>query len=561
MKKILLVIFCGGFFAAVASAYFFFPATAKNVLKSAAAVAVKSWDDTFGTADGYLTTEITGDEFNGAASDTVENAAGENADGLETINQIDAHEVNEAPPAAPLKKKATVARAATTTGVDHVDDAVVNDAVLDQTTDEVRSPTSPLTPLPACSFAASLNQNPTHAVIVNEIAWMGSVPLAGETSAKAGNREWMELKNISGSAVDISGWRLADASQKIDIVFEKGTKIPAGGFYLLERGSASGTLPGVHEDMGYSGALVNDGGSLILFDSKCGVVDRLDAPGGWPGGDNVSKKTLERDRAGFGWHTSVSPGGTPRVENSVPPPPVTLTHIVNIAMAATTSTSASDTSTGDEAAFTATTTATTTTTTTIATTTITTTTTETTTTITTTSTTSTVQCITEATSTPTPTVTTVTSSTLVIAEIQIAGAASSDDFVKIFNSTAAAVDVGGWKLRKKSKSGADYSLRVFPPDSSVPAGGYFIWANATDGFGDAMQANVTSTETLAADNSVALFDAAGVLIDAVAWGEGTNQYVEGVPFPTNPEPNQVLKRRYVDNAIVDANDNATDFAL
>ncbi len=372
---------------------------------------------------------------------------------------------------------------------------------------------------------------------------MGSPPRADETASQA-NREWIELKNAGGAAASIAGWQLEDASGKLDIVLGNaadpagggGALIPARGFYLLERGggpAASGTLPGVDADQGYAGALSNDGDALVLFDRACNAVDRADASSGWLGGDNATKQTLERNADGYGWHTSAAAGGTPKAENSAPP-------LAAAAAVASSSGGAGSASGANAVAAPASTTTTVTAATTTAT--------------ATTTTTTTICIVAQATSTAAV-------SNLVVAEIQIAGGASDNDFVKLFNPTAAAVDVSGWKLRKKSKSGADYSLRVFPDGSAVAPGGYFAWANASGGFGGGMGADVTSTETLAADNSVALFDVSGALVDAVAWGEGAAQYVEGAAYPANPETGQVLKRKSANGAIVDTDNNADDFAL
>jgi Lamin Tail Domain len=150
---------------------------------------------------------------------------------------------------------------------------------------------------------------------------------------------------------------------------------------------------------------------------------------------------------------------------------------------------------------------------------------------------------------------------LVIVQVQIAGAASSNDFVKIFNPTNAPVDLTGWKLHKKSSTGADYSLKTFPSGLTIASGGYITWANSENGFADSISADVSSTETLSADNSVALMDPSETVIDAVAWGTGTNQYVEGDAYPTDPTANQVLIRKSSNGAVVDTDDNANDFTL
>ena len=95
----------------------------------------------------------------------------------------------------------------------------------------------------------------------------------------------------------------------------------------------------------------------------------------------------------------------------------------------------------------------------------------------------------------------------------------------------------------------------------VASGGYFTWANSEAGFADSIAANVSSTETLSADNSVALFDATGATVDQVAWGTGTNQYVEGTAYPTDPTASQVLMRQSANGALVDTDNNASDFAI
>jgi hypothetical protein len=150
---------------------------------------------------------------------------------------------------------------------------------------------------------------------------------------------------------------------------------------------------------------------------------------------------------------------------------------------------------------------------------------------------------------------------ILIATVQIAGASSSNDLVKLYNPTAASVDMSGWKLHKKSQTGADYSLKVFPTGSAIAPGQSFVWANSAGGFSDTVGANVSSTETLSADNSVALMDSTGNIIDAVAWGTGTGQYGEGPPYPTSPGANQLLSRRSSDGVMADTDNNTNDFTL
>lgn len=420
-------------------------------------------------------------------------------------------------------------------------------------------------------------------LILNEIAWMGSPPAAGETAAKASSREWIELKNISNAAVDVAGWQLLDKAGNIKIMLQSTSSalLAPGAFYLLVREGQSlptaqaNTNTDIPADLGYSGSLSNAGDQIALLDPNCTTADFLDASAGWPAGDAAMKRTLERDGDGIDWHTSTQPGGTPRAENSEPPhynvsvsmtgngtgvvtstpagiscgftcqgsyladtkltftaipdtgsmfngwsgachgSSVQCTFIVTSSVALTadfepippkisfsvptdpdvasqtpatpvasstpiaTSTAPSS---GDTQAGTTSSTATT--------------------------------PIGSASSTAAP---------VRIAEVQISGASSSNDYVKLFNATGAAVDMSGWRLHKKSSTGTDYSLKTFPTGATILPGGYFVWANSSGGFADSIDANVSSTETLAAENSAVLMDATGAIVDQASWGTGSNQ--------------------------------------
>lgn len=94
---------------------------------------------------------------------------------------------------------------------------------------------------------------PPQAVVINEIAWMGTT-----TSA---NDEWIELLNTTAAPVDLTGWTLAadDGTPSISL----SGSIPAGATYLLERTDDT-TVPGVAADLIHTaGALGNDGENLI----------------------------------------------------------------------------------------------------------------------------------------------------------------------------------------------------------------------------------------------------------------------------------------------------------
>ena len=153
-------------------------------------------------------------------------------------------------------------------------------------------------------------------------------------------------------------------------------------------------------------------------------------------------------------------------------------------------------------------------------------------------------------------------SSLLFYEIQISGGTgmTDHDFLRIYNPNTAAVDVGGWRLKKKSKTGTESSIRVIPDGVSIGPGGTLIWANSKDNFAVTLNAGISSTATLSGDNSIALFDKDGGLVDAVAWGEGVNQYIEGVAYPVNPEGGQILRRKTAGQVLQDTNNNSADFS-
>ena len=151
-------------------------------------------------------------------------------------------------------------------------------------------------------------------VIFNEIAWMGGI--------NSSNDEWIEMRNISGSEIDLAGWQILSKSDNIKIVFSGGQtsanavqpRVLSGGFFLLERMDDE-SAPGVKADFIYTGALKNSEETIYLFDENCRLQDIVAVGSDWPAGDNSSKRTMER-RQDFDWQTSANAGGTPKTGNS-----------------------------------------------------------------------------------------------------------------------------------------------------------------------------------------------------------------------------------------------------
>jgi hypothetical protein len=601
-----------GFFGAAFLWYSFSPVTAKNFVAGAGGAATQTWSEIVsgGVAQNKQSEIVIDDN----SSDTIQENIASVATATNTPSELekstpdDLSAVVDGGDDVSLAPSTSSPSSAMSSDQDPSSDQEVVVAPIITT-----ASSSPLPTTPSCSFsfpsasvvAPAAIPPLSRQIIFNEIAWMGS--------PGASTGEWMEIKNVSGSDVDLSGWELLNASGKIKILFATGDDISAGGLMLLARTNTTFST-GVAPQKTYSGDLRNAGDDLALIDASCGVSDFLAASSaGWPAGNNTTKQTMERDADGIGWHTSVSPGGTPGKENGVPPPPVLYkvsisfegsgsatvasspsgmtcvaecvgnyasgTKItLSVIPAASTAfvgwsgtcygqtkcalTLAGDvdvtaqirstlalpivTDSGDTDVVNTTDMASSTL-------------------DTADINVSTTTSSTTADSTPAPVVSSeapsVPSTHPLIAAIQIAGAAASDDLVKIYNPTTAPVDMSGWKLHKKSSSGADYSIREFPANTTIAPQHYFVWANSADGFAASVGADISSTQTLAADNSIALIDTSGAIVDAVAWGTGTGQYGEGPPFPTDPGPGQTLVRRTSGGAMVDTENNANDFML
>ncbi len=127
---------------------------------------------------------------------------------------------------------------------------------------------------------ASAQVTPERKVVLNEIAWMGTLASTSD--------EWMELFNNTSSAIDLTGWTLVAADGTPSIVLAG--SIPAGGYFLLERTDDT-TVSGVTADQIYTGALGNTGEILELRDGTGALQDRVDA---WYAGDSTTRETMQR---------------------------------------------------------------------------------------------------------------------------------------------------------------------------------------------------------------------------------------------------------------------------
>lgn len=137
---------------------------------------------------------------------------------------------------------------------------------------------------------------------------------------EATQTEWVEIRNMHGVDVDISGWRIEGG---IDFTFPEGTRIAGGAFIVVAK--VPGQIPGA---MGpFTGILDNGGEELRLVNRSDRAMDVLSYSddGDWATGADGSGATLSR-RNGLmangdpgAWAASNELGGTPGAVNFLDP--------------------------------------------------------------------------------------------------------------------------------------------------------------------------------------------------------------------------------------------------
>lgn len=161
--------------------------------------------------------------------------------------------------------------------------------------------------VPFIQAANSLN------VVLNEICWMGT---------KDGwYFEWIELKNNTEKEIDLSGWKIENASFKGKPLEISGKILPKSYFLICKKEI------GNCDFLSWNLSLNNNygkNGRLILKNKENKIVDQTPEPlnSEWPAGDERERKTMERKNPEFkgsdlnNWQTSENPGGTPKIKNS-----------------------------------------------------------------------------------------------------------------------------------------------------------------------------------------------------------------------------------------------------
>ena len=158
-------------------------------------------------------------------------------------------------------------------------------------------------------------------IVIHEINYHGS-----DAPGTIGDREWIELRNLTGTSRDLGGYELRTDSTSI--VFAAGATIPANGYLVVAGGGspfptlADGASVYYVPDLDFD----NGGERLLLFSGSGCLVDMVvyDDSAPWPTEPDGAGPTLSLSDPNLdntlaaSWRSSQTIGGTPGAANTLP---------------------------------------------------------------------------------------------------------------------------------------------------------------------------------------------------------------------------------------------------
>jgi hypothetical protein len=152
---------------------------------------------------------------------------------------------------------------------------------------------------------------------------------------------------------------------------------------------------------------------------------------------------------------------------------------------------------------------------------------------------------------------------VVISEFRTRGpVGGNDEFVEIWNNSAAAVNISGWLLRGSNNVGTTTTRATVPASTLIGPGCYYLFTNnAAGGYSGGTAGNQTYGTGFTDDGGIAITNAASVVVDQVGMSAGS-AYKEGTTLaPTATNLNQSYERKPGGGSgnSLDTDNNATDF--
>jgi len=152
---------------------------------------------------------------------------------------------------------------------------------------------------------------------------------------------------------------------------------------------------------------------------------------------------------------------------------------------------------------------------------------------------------------------------LVITQVQITGGTgvTNNDFIEIYNPTSELVELLGKHIVRRTKTGtSDFIVAAWSESTIIPPNKFYLLAHE-DYTTIPVTPDFVFTESISNDNGLAIKQGSSTTIDSVAWGEATNAFIEGQVFSTNPSANNSLTRKFLDDQVIDTQDNSLDFEI
>ena len=149
---------------------------------------------------------------------------------------------------------------------------------------------------------------------------------------------------------------------------------------------------------------------------------------------------------------------------------------------------------------------------------------------------------------------------IVVSELRFRGpAGGNDEFVELYNSGSAPVDISGWRLQGCAASSGNPSDRAsVPGGTTLQPGDHYLFANS-NGYSGTVPADATYSTGISDSGGARVVSAGGTAVDGVASSDGsTDQCREGsgLDLPTTDRDNSFERKN---GGVQDTNDNAADF--
>ncbi|HXX60898.1 MAG TPA: lamin tail domain-containing protein, partial [Candidatus Sulfotelmatobacter sp.] len=147
-----------------------------------------------------------------------------------------------------------------------------------------------------------------------------------------------------------------------------------------------------------------------------------------------------------------------------------------------------------------------------------------------------------------------------LSEVMTGGASASDEFIELYDASADPIDLTGDEVVYVSASGGTVTRKAtWGAATPLAAGQHLLLANSAGVY--AAVADGTYSGGLAATGgAVALRAADGSVIDAIAWGDATNNFIEGAAAPAPPAGSSLERLPGASGGNgVDTNDDSLDW--